>query len=166
MPRVPFESLPDEARLWIFPSGEPLDPAERSRLLERVESFLDGWAAHGAPLTGACLLEQDRFLLVAVDPRTVPPSGCSIDALTRVLKELEAETGKRLLDHAPIYMKGEDGRVIRLSRNDFRSAARSGEVSLATPVFDTTLRQVGAWRRGRLEIPAGESWHGPAFFGG
>ena len=164
MPRVTFDALPDDARLWVFPVQDPLDADEVRTLLDEVDAFLDGWAAHGAPLTGARRWVEDRFLLVAVDQRSVPPSGCSIDAMVRVLKAMEARSGKTLVGHGPLYLRGEDGGVRAMSRSEFRAAARAGEVSTGTPVFDTTLTSVGAWRAGRFELPAGESWHGTAFF--
>lgn len=165
MPRVPFDSLPDDARLWVFPVQDALVPADRERLLERVEAFLDGWEAHGAPLTGACHWVEDRFLLVAVDQRSVPPSGCSIDAMVRVLKEMEATLGRRLLDHGPVHARGEDGSVLRLTRKEFREGVQEGRFDADTPVFDTTLIELGAWRRGLMERPARETWHGTAFLG-
>lgn len=166
MPRVPFDSLPDDARLWIFPVQEPLEPTDREPLLERVRAFLDGWEAHGSPLTGACHWTEERFLLVAVDQRSVPPSGCSIDAMVRVLKEMEGRLGKRLLDHGPVYARGEDGGVLRMTRKEFKEGVAEGRFDAETRVFDTTLTEVGDWRRGLLERPAGESWHGAAFLAG
>lgn len=164
MPRVPFEALPDDSRLWVFPVQDPLDPHQVSTLLRTVETFLDGWAAHGAPLTAGCSWVEDRFLLVAVDQATVPPSGCSIDSMVRVLKELEGSLGQRIVDHGPVYYRDSGGEVRRLSRKEFRAASQAGSVTPDTPVFDTTLTDLGALRKGRLEVPARESWHGAVFF--
>ncbi|MDT8339897.1 MAG: hypothetical protein RQ751_00155 [Longimicrobiales bacterium] len=166
MPRIPFDDLPDDARLWVFAAHEPLDADAGRRLLGAVEAFLDGWAAHGAPLTAGCRLLEDRFLLVAVDPASVPPSGCSVDALTRLLKAEEARLGCRVLDHAPVYFRDEVGRIRRMSRNEFRDAASRGELTPDTPVFDTTLTALGLLRAGGLERAARDSWHGAAFFAG
>jgi hypothetical protein len=164
MPRIPFEHLPDESRLWVFPVQEPLAASEADQLLKRVESFLDGWAAHGAPLTCAYHWLEDRFLLVAVDASTVPPSGCSIDSMVRVLKEMERELAKRIVDHGPVYYRSPAAEVLRVSRSDFRAAAQAGEVTPDTRVFDTTVTDLGAFRAGRIEVPARESWHGAVFF--
>ena len=166
MPRVPFHDLPDDARLWIFPVQDALDAGSRDALLERVRSFLNGWEAHGSPLSGACHWVEDRFLLVAVDQRSVPPSGCSIDAMVRVLKEMEGHLGRKLLDHGPVYARGEDGAVVRLTRKEFREGVAAGRFAPETRVFDTTLTSVGEWRGGHLERPARETWHGTAFFSG
>ena len=164
MPRIEFAALPDHGRLWVFPAARELAGHEERRLLAEVDAFLEGWAAHGDPLTAGYAWTEDRFLLVAVDRRSVPPSGCSIDALMRALKELEARTGKRLVDHGPVYVRDETGEVIRMSRKEFRDAAARGAVTLDSRVFDTTLTSLGAYRAGRMEVPARASWHGGALF--
>src|SRR5690606_4730456 len=89
MPRIPFAALPDDARLWVFGTGRELSEGERAELLDAVDRFLDQWRAHGAALTCAREWVDDRFLLVGVDPASEPPSGCSIDAMVNLLKELE-----------------------------------------------------------------------------
>ncbi|UCC25757.1 MAG: hypothetical protein JSU98_01420 [Gemmatimonadales bacterium] len=164
MPRVPFDALPDDSRLWVFPVPDPLEPGQVDTLLRTVEDFLHGWAAHGAPLTAGYSWEEDRFLLVAVDQASVPPSGCSIDSMVRVLKELEGSLGQRIVDHGPVYYRDSAGEVHRLSRKEFRAAGQAGSVTPETPVFDSTLTDLGAFRAGRLEVPARESWHGAVFF--
>ena len=53
MPLVPFESVPDDARVWVFGSDSPLDPPGARRLLADVDAYLAQWNAHGSPLTCA-----------------------------------------------------------------------------------------------------------------
>ena len=109
MPRVPFNDLPPDARLWVFPAERLLSDDEEEELLARADAFLDRWEAHGAPLTCGCDWRYRRFLLVAVDEASVPPSGCSIDAMTKVLKELGNEFGMTFLDRAPVLYRDGGG---------------------------------------------------------
>jgi hypothetical protein len=156
--------MPDDARLWVFPASEPVTGEDAARLLERVDAFLADWKAHGTPLDASRDWRHDRFLLVAVDERTAPPSGCSIDALVRVLKGIEEEGGPTLTDHGAVLYRAPDGEIVRSNRLAFARLAAAGELGPDTPVFDTTLTRVGALREGRLEVPAAEAWHGRAFF--
>jgi hypothetical protein len=163
MPRTSFDQLPDHGRLWVFPADRTISPEERARVEEVVDDFLDGWAAHGQPLRSARELRDGRFVLVGVDVDAEAPSGCSIDALTNALRQLGSELELRLIDHAPVWFR--DGDEIRtVSRADFRALADAGEVTPQTRVFDTSLTRVDQARSGALEKPAGESWHGRAFF--
>jgi hypothetical protein len=165
MPRIPFEDLPPTSRLWIFPAERPLSRQEEEELLARADAFLDQWAAHGVPLTCARDWRFGRFLLVGVDEASEPPSGCSIDAMTRVLKDLGDEMGLTFLDRAPIMFR--DGQEIRrVSRAQFKALAQAGEVDLDTPVFDNAVTRLSDVEGGQWEKPAGESWHRQAFFVG
>ena len=101
MPRVNFDQLPDDARLWIFPAERSLSEAEQAQLLTEVDRFIGQWGAHDVPLTAGRELRYDRFLFVAVDQRKAGSSGCSIDALFRQTKALEKEIGIELVNHAP-----------------------------------------------------------------
>lgn len=164
MPTLPFHEMPDRGRLWVFAAPRDLGPDEERRLLDEVDRFLEGWKAHGQPLTNARDWREHRFLFVAVDPVSEPPSGCSIDAMVRVLKGLEAELGVALTDHAPVHFRdGDEARSA--ARGEFKRMAAEGEVGPETPVFDTTITSVGELREGRWERPAREAWHGRAFMG-
>lgn len=156
-----FGGLPDSARLWIFGVGRSLSGEEEARLLGSVAAFLGGWKAHGRPLAALHEWVGGRFLLVAVDDRTVSPSGCSIDALVGRLRALEAEFGTEIVGGAPVwYRSGGTGGVIeRVSRPVFRDRARAGLVTGETVVFDLSLERVGELRLGHFERLARESWH-------
>lgn len=160
MPQVPFLSLPPHARLWIFAAERPVVGSEASRLLAQVDAFVGSWKAHGVPLTAARDWRHDRFLLVAVDERAAGVSGCSIDALTGTLKDLERELGARLLETGPVLYRA-DGDIRRASRAEFRALADQGTVHADTTVFDNTVDSVGALDR--WETTAGTAWHAKAF---
>ena len=163
MPRIRFEELPDDSRLWVFGAERALGVSESSELLREVDGFLDDWRAHGVPLTAARALRDDRFLMVAVDQASVPPSGCSIDAMVGVLKRVEERLGLSLVEHGAIYYRDASGALRRIDRAGFKRLVEAGEVTGDTPVFDTTLTRLGALRAGEWERPARASWHGKAF---
>ena len=168
MPMVPFGDLPDSARVWIFAADEPLGDAERARILSAVDSFLDTWTAHGAPLRGGREIVYDRFLVVGVDEGAALPSGCSIDALVRVFKGLESALGRSLLDRSSVWYRGGGGagRVERASRAEFKALARDGKVTGRTVVFDNAVTRMDRFRGGGWEKEARDSWHGRLFASG
>jgi hypothetical protein len=163
MPRIEFTQLPDHGRAWVFPATRPLDRAEQSRLIDEVDAFLDGWAAHGRALRSGRELLEASFLVVGVDEDAARPSGCSIDALVNRLEALGASLGVSLVDHAPVWFR-DAGEIRSVARPEFRALAREGIVGPETSVFDTSLTRIADVRGGGLERPARLSWHGPAFF--
>ncbi len=163
MPRTSFDQLPDDARVWVFPAARPLTEEEVESLLARVDAFLEAWAAHGTPLTGARAWRRGRFLMIGVDESTAPPSGCSIDSMVRILKEEGERLGTSFLDQSPIWYL-EEGEVISVHRARFRELAGAGRVSAEVTVFDNTVTRLSQIRAGEWEKEARRSWHGKAFF--
>lgn len=164
MPRIPFDDLPDSARIWTFGVQRDLAPDEEVRLLAAVDGFLDGWKTHGTPLRGGRSWRYGRLLLVGVDEAAAPPSGCSIDALVHALQELEVELDTRIVDNSMVWYRAGEG-VRCDSRGGFRRRVEAGEVTPDTTVFDTTVIRLGDLRRGEWEARAAERWHRRAFFG-
>jgi hypothetical protein len=160
MPHVEFSALPAHARLWIFAAERPLAAQETTKLLGQVDAFVGGWKAHEAPLTAARDWRHNQFLLVAVDERAAGVSGCSIDALTRTLKGLQAELGVTLLETAPVFYR-DGGNIRRATRGEFRALAERGTVDTETIVFDNTVITVEALER--WESKASATWHAKAF---
>lgn len=163
MPLTDFQALPDDARIWIFSADEALDDTRRSDLLARVDRFLEGWNAHGHALTGARHLVEDRFLVIGVDERTAPPSGCSIDALHHSLYHFEEQHGVGITDHGHVHYRDRGGEVRQASRPDFARMARADEVDLDTVVFDATVMRKADLET-RFEVPAGAAWHRRVFW--
>jgi hypothetical protein len=159
MSLVPFDDLPPESRLWCFGASRPLTGDDRDRVEASMRSFLAEWTAHRRNLHAGFTLSQDRFLLIAVDESRAGASGCSIDGLSRHLRELGEELGVELLDSTPVWFRDLEGRIESTSRAGFLELARRGRVGPTTPVFDLTIPSVEDFRRGRLERAADAAWH-------
>lgn len=163
MPKLQFDRLPSDARLWIFAAERPLTSEESRKVLAETDAFIDQWTAHGMPLTAGRELRHQRFVLVAVDERAAGASGCSIDALVRRMQHLERELGLELVNNGPVLYREGDA-IQRVPRERFAELAASGTVSPSTLVFDNTLTRVGDLMAGKWEVQAADAWHGRAFF--
>jgi hypothetical protein len=163
VPRIPFEELPPDARLWIFPASRPLSGEDRRRVLAEADAFIDQWTAHGVPLAAGRDIRHDQFVLVGVNERAAGVSGCSIDALVRRMGQLQAALGVELIENGPVLYRKE-GKIARVPRERFAELASKGEVSLDTVVFDNTVTEVGAIAGGHWEVRAADAWHARAFF--
>jgi hypothetical protein len=157
MPIVPFETLPDESRVWVFGSDRALTGADAERLLAEVDRFLAQWKAHGLPLTAARDWRDDHLLTIGVDSTQESASGCSIDGLFRVLQSVERPLTARLVSGGRVFYRDGSGRVHCASRAELPELAASGAISEDTPVFDTSLTTAAAWRE-RFEAPAASTW--------
>lgn len=158
MPLVPFDSLSDESRVWVFAADPALDDQRAAQLLTLVDGFLSQWVAHGEPLTCGRDWRDARFLVIGVDQNATNASGCSIDGLYRKLAEFEKETGASLLSRDGVFYRDTSGGVCSASRDEFARLSSSGAIGAETSVFDTSIRSLGEWRE-RFELPAAGSWH-------
>jgi len=164
MPLIPFDQLPDHARLWTFAAPRQLTEQEARPFLAATDEFLVGWTAHKVPLATAREWRFDQFLFVAVDEAAAGASGCSIDALVHFMRDAEKELAVRLTDNGLVWFRNANSQVVATTRAEFQRLADTGAVGPDTMVFDNTITTIGALRAGTWEIPASRSWHGRAFF--
>jgi hypothetical protein len=158
MPAVSFDSLPADARVWVFASDKPLDDASSHALLAEVDAFLAQWNAHGHALRCAREWRDSRFLAIGVDQSTAGASGCSIDGMFRTLQRLQPALGASLLPAGRVYWRDASGTIETAARARFAALGAEGRVTPETRVFDTTVETAGAWRTA-FERPASETWH-------
>ena len=158
MPLVPFATLPDDARVWVFAAQAPLDEIDEPRLLAAVDGYLLTWKAHGAALTCAREFREEYFLAVGVDERASGASGCSVDGLFRVLQKIEDGIGTSMVGGGNVYFRDPTGLVVWCTRSQFELMSKMREVSAETTVFDLTVSTAGEFRA-QFERRAAESWH-------
>lgn len=158
MPTIPFDALPDSARVWIFTSEHPVTGPQADQLLSRVDEYLAQWRAHGQSLTNGRAWRDDRFLAVGVDQTDAFASGCSIDGLYRTLQALQPTLGTTLVGGGLVHYRDEMGTVRSVTREEFATLGAAGAVTDETAVFDPTVATVGEWRD-RFETALGRAWH-------
>jgi hypothetical protein len=158
---IPFENLPDEARIWIYQSNRKFTDEEFAEIDSAVSGFVEGWAAHGAGLEASYQLKYNRFIILAVNQETQPATGCSIDDSVRFIQDLEQKYGVDLLDKMNVtFRNGEH--IAHKPLADFKKMAKEKAVSENTIVFNNLVNTVGEWND-FWEIPAAESWHSRFF---
>jgi hypothetical protein len=157
MSLVPFDALPDNARIWIFGADKPLTGAVVDTMLAEVDSYLDQWKAHGFPLRAAREWGDNRFLIIGIDPTVEQASGCSIDGLFRSLQGMQKSIGAQLVGGGRVFYRDSAGATHSVPRDEFSSLTSSGQIGPRTPVFDTSLTQLDAWKA-KFERPLAESW--------
>ena len=152
---VPFDSLPDDSRIWIFPSNRILDSNEEEVLLRSTLVFLEEWTAHNRSLTASAKVEDHTFLVVAVDESVTGASGCSIDKLHRFVREAESQLGVRLMERLNVVLPGNPLSIVHSSQ--IPSLINAGELDSVSLVYDTTLAHLGQFRQ-QFRVPLKQTW--------
>jgi hypothetical protein len=88
---VPFNTLPETARIWIYQTDRPLSQGESDVIKSRIAGFLEKWTAHGHALHAGVDIQYQHFVIIGLDESLSGASGCSIDSLFRDLSALGRE---------------------------------------------------------------------------
>ena len=158
MPITSFAELPDDARVWVFAASDRVTGDPAAQLLDAVDGWLADWKAHGEPLTSAREWRDDRFLVIGVDQSTAGASGCSIDALFRILQSLQRRLGTSLVGGSRVFYRNRAGDVESATRADFAARSAAGDVDADTVVYDPSLTTAADYRN-RFVVRAGDAWH-------
>lgn len=158
---VPFDTLPEESRVWIYQSNRKFSDEEISEIDEALKVFIGNWAAHGSGLEASYQIKYNRFIILAVNQDSQTATGCSIDASVHFIQELEKKYDVDLLDKMNVTFK-QGEHITHKPLIEFRKMAKAKSVSANTIVFNNLVNTVGEWQD-YWEVPAGESWHSRFF---
>lgn len=122
-------------RVIIYPASRPFTAMESKVITEKLYDFLAAWAAHGKPLSSSFKIEKNQFIVVCVDEEVEAASGCSIDALGGVMREIDEQYSLGLFDRMKATFV-ENGETKTMKLQEFRTALRNGEISHDIEVFD------------------------------
>lgn len=154
---VPFKTLPDSSRVWIYQANRSFTEQELQEIREKLDAFIEQWTAHGSNLQASYDIKYNRFITIALDQEMNKATGCSIDASVNFIQQLEKEYSVDLLDKMNVSYKQGDF-VAYKSLSDFRKMAKDRAVSPKTIVFNNLVNNKAEYLSD-WEVPASESWH-------
>ncbi len=143
---IPFEQLPDDARLWSYQSDRKLTATEKAWIEEILPPFLTDWAAHGAKLNAYGAVLGDYHLILVVHEDQANASGCSIDSSVRFIKQLEKELGVSFFNR--LKMLVDNGQ-----EEFFTSYSELDQLNPEAKVYNNMVMSVGEWKKS-WKIPA------------
>lgn len=158
---IPFENLPEQSRIWIYPSNRKFSDDEVAEIEKDLTEFLNNWSAHGSALEASYQIRYHRFIIVAINQEVHPATGCSIDASVAFIQSLEQKYNVDLLDKMNVtYKQGEF--ITHKTLLEFKKLAKDKAVSGNTIVFNNLVNTIEEYNE-NWEIPANESWHSRFF---
>jgi hypothetical protein len=155
---IPFHSLPDTSRIWIYQATRPLIPEYIEEISARLRNFTENWAAHGRGLAASFDIRYSRFIIIAVNEYETLASGCSIDASVAVLKSIERDLNISILERKDIAYKEQDGSVVSVPMEIFKAMVIDNDLDKNTIVFNNMLQTKGDLES-LWEVPMEASWH-------
>ena len=163
METTTIAGLPRNSRVWVFAANRALTPDDETQLAGVIRRAFGVWTNKSPGVGGVFEFREARFLVVGADEREACVSGCGIDAMMLWVKQIESQSGLRLVDRMEIFWRGADGAVQSAQRAQFKRLFDAGEVTPRTRVFDTAVARSDAFLDDRFELPLAESWHAQIF---
>ncbi|WP_372793135.1 ABC transporter ATPase [Lutibacter sp.] len=155
---IDFTQLPDDAKLWVFPSSRKFYAQEIAGIKEKIEGFLSEWDDQGILIRCSYKLEYDRFIIIAVDDSLNSLSLEAHNLLITFIQELEKELEVVLMDKMNVcYKQGEFVQYKDLI--EFKKMMKAKGVSQKTIVFDNMITTKVDFKY-NWEINIMDSWLG------
>jgi len=150
---IPFDSLPDNARIWIYQSDRKLLPSDITIISDALRAFTEQWAVHGSPISTSFDVRFDQFIILATDDRT---SGCSIDSSVRAVKELGQTLNVDFFNRNLVAFQN-NGNITLTPLGELKAALQQGQWNQNTPMFNNLIPIKEDLKTGWI-VPAGTSW--------
>ena len=155
--KVPFNTLPEESRVWIYQANRSFTELELDEIQNKLDTFIENWTAHGSDLQSGYTIKYKRFIIIGLNQNLNAATGCSIDASVHFIQQLEKDYNVDLMDKMNVsYKQGEY--VAYKTLTDFRKMAKDKAISKNTIVFNNLVTNVAEFNE-NWEVPASESWH-------
>jgi hypothetical protein len=87
-----------QSKLWIYQSNRTFTMSELFKIEEVLETFIEGWKSHGAPVKGFGTALYGQFIILMADESFTTVGGCSTDSSVHVIKEIEKMTGVQMFN--------------------------------------------------------------------
>ncbi len=150
--------LAPSSRIWIFQSDRFLSNKEHELIKKIMDEFIPQWASHGNDLYGGYEIKEKLFLAIGVDESRSPASGCSIDTLTRTIKEIGVQLNIDFFNRMAISYVNTNEEIEIISMNEFKRLIVENKVNENTIVYNNLVNTKQDfdtnWR-----TTAKNSWH-------
>lgn len=125
-------------RVWAYTISRSLNDPELENLLNAGNAFVKTWTAHDQQLSASFEIFRKKIILVKVNEEVTGASGCSIDKLTRFVKETEQAFRVELMNRLLVaHQNGENIEITHASK--IKELLNQGTVTENTIVYNTSL---------------------------
>ncbi len=153
---VEFNSLSEEAKVWIYPSSRKFYPQEIDELTQKLQSFVEVWKQDNADFKASFELKYDRFIVFSAE-EDAQLTNADIDQQVAFILQLQQEYEVELLDKMNVCFK--QGEFIQYKDvKEFKTLLKKKSVSAKTVVFDNLVQTKGELEN-YWEVPITESWY-------
>ncbi|WP_101902500.1 ABC transporter ATPase [Tenacibaculum dicentrarchi] len=153
---VDFNTLSEEAKVWIYPCNRKFYPKEIDGLNEQLKTFVEGWKLDDENFKASFEVRYNRFIIFSAAEDAVLLNA-DIDAQVGFILQLQTQYEVELLDRMNVCFKqGEYTQYKDLK--DFKGLIKNKAVTEKTIIFDNLI-ETKQELENYWEVPISESWY-------
>jgi hypothetical protein len=135
---VDYKDLPEDAKVWIYPSSRKFYADEVPVIEERLKNFVTNWKKDTEGFQASYRFLHNRFIIIVADDITTPLLVNDIDTSVQLILELQEEYKVGLLDKMNVCFK--QGEYVQYKElKDFKKLVKNKAVTGKTIVFDNLI---------------------------
>ncbi len=162
---IPFNNMPPHSRIWIYQSEREFSAKETESIKAKANDFVAQWTSHDQLMKASMEVFHNLFIVVCVDEKTAPASGCGIDKSVKFIQSLEKEFHTSLLSRMnvayrcvspfPKFQTLEKVAAIQIcSINELKNLSLLENITVFNNLVSTKEEFDKNW-----ELPLEKSWH-------
>ena len=153
---VDFKSLNKNSRVWVFQSVTLIDDYVVEKIKKKLTIFLSQWKSHQNYIKSSFEIRNNTFIIIAANENNLV-SGCSIDSLMNLVKELENKHDLQLLDKFHVkFIKNEEIKTLHL--NDFKILCKKLRSDEKLIVYNNLINNINELEN-NWKVDIRNSWH-------
>ena len=156
---INFSSLPPHSRIWIYQAEKEFTPKETESIKAKANEFVAQWTSHDQLMKASIEVFHNRFVVVCVDEKTAPASGCGIDKSVKFIQSLEKEFSISLLNRMNVAYRKDaaptlKGEIQTCNVNELKNISSKENITVFNNLVATKEEFEKDW-----EVPLEKSWH-------
>jgi len=135
---VDYSTLPEDAKVWVYPSSRKFYPTEIVEIEQKVKTFVENWKADDENFKASYQFLHNRFIIFVADVTETTITNLDIDASVSFILELQETYKVELLDKMNACFK--QGEFIQYKElKDFKKLVKNKAVTSKTIIFDNLI---------------------------
>ena len=154
---VPFESLSEAAKVWVYPASRKFYTNEIAQVEEKIKNFISQWKVNDTNFKASYQFLYNRFVIISAEDSEAPLTNADLDQVVGFILQLQSEYDVELLDRMNVCFK--QGEFVQYKDiKEFKKLLKNKSVSNKTVVFDNLI-QTKEELAHFWEVPITESWY-------
>ncbi|TXD47790.1 ABC transporter ATPase [Polaribacter sp. IC073] len=154
---VDFKEIPEDAKVWVYPSSRKFYPNEIEAIEEKVKTFVENWKSDDDSFKASYQFLYNRFIILTADDVATELSNSDIDASVSLILGLQETYEVALLDRMNVCFK-QGEHVQYKDLKDFKKLLKNKALTGKTIIFDNLITTKQDFEN-FWEIPIEESWY-------